>query len=79
MALPRFAEKSVDNLLTSVEKAKNVTLSRLIISLSIPNVGEETAYLLAQNFQFSIFNFQKAKKEELEKIEGVGPIVETSQ
>ena len=78
LALPRFAEKSVDNLLTSVEKAKNVTLSRLIISLSIPNVGEETAYLLAQNFQFSIFNFQKAKKEELEKIEGVGPIVAQS-
>jgi len=78
LALPRFAEKSVDNLLSSIEKAKNTTLPRLIISLSIPQVGEETAYLLAQNFQFSIFNFRKATKEELEKIEGVGPIVAQS-
>ncbi|MEK7669450.1 MAG: NAD-dependent DNA ligase LigA [Patescibacteria group bacterium] len=78
LALPRFAEKSVDNLLASIEKAKNVTLPRLIISLSIPNVGEETALLLAENFQFLIFNFQKAKKEDLEKIEGVGPIVAES-
>jgi DNA ligase (NAD+) len=53
-------------------------LPRLIIGLSIPQVGEETAHLLAQNFQFSIFNFQKATREELEKIEGVGPIVARS-
>ena len=83
LALPRFAEKSVDNLLSSIEKAKKVTLPRLIISLSIPNVGEETAYLLAENFhQYNnnqaIFNLQKAKKEDLEKIKGVGPIVAES-
>ncbi len=87
LALPRFAEKSVDNLLNSIEQRKEITLPRLIISLSIPNVGEETAYLLSQNFQparmtrsggFSIFNFQKATKEELEKIEGIGPIVTES-
>ena len=51
LALPRFAEKSADNLLLSIEKAKNVTLARFIISLSISNVGEETAYLLADNFE----------------------------
>jgi len=66
----------------SIEKAKNVSLPRLIIALSIPNVGEETAHLLAQNFphfalaprdkQFSI------SEEELEKIEGVGPIMAES-
>jgi DNA ligase (NAD+) len=90
LALPRFAKKSVDNLLNSIEKAKNVTLPRLIISLSIPNVGEETALLLAENFparlasesvagrQFSIFNFQKIPKGELEKVEGIGPIVAKS-
>lgn len=78
LTLERFAEKSADNLLGSIEKAREVTLPRLIIGLSIPNVGEETAYLLAQNFQFSIFNLQNAKKEELEKIEGIGPIVAQS-
>ena len=75
LALPRFAEKSVDNLLSAIEKAKSVSLPRFIIGLSVPQVGEETAYLLAENFQFSIFNFQNATKEELEKIDGVGPIV----
>ncbi len=87
LSMPRFAEKSVDNLLSSIEKAKMVSLPRLIIALSIPNVGEETALLIAKNFQpariaqaggFSIFNFQKAKKEELEKINEVGPIVAQS-
>ncbi len=88
LALPRFAEKSVDNLLASIEKARSVTLARFIISLSIPQVGEETALLLAKNFPASpsgrrggdnqVFNFQKATKEELEKIEGVGPIVAES-
>lgn len=82
LALPRFAEKSVDNLLSSISAAKKTTLPRLLIGLSIPQVGEETAYLLAENFQFSqlnfLVNFQKAKKEDLEKINGVGPIVAQS-
>jgi len=77
LALPRFAEKSVDNLLSSIEKAKNVTLPRLIISLSIPNVGEETAILLAQNCG-TLEKLKNVRKEELEKIEGVGPIVAES-
>src|SRR3990167_3097204 len=77
LVLPRFAEKSVDNLLNSIEKAKNVNLPRLIISLSISNVGEETAYLLADNFQ-TIEKLKKVKTEDLEKIEGIGPIVARS-
>ncbi len=77
LALPRFAEKSVDNLLKAIEKAREITLSRFIISLSIPNVGEETAILLAQNFG-SIEKIINLKIEELEKIEGIGPIVTKS-
>ncbi len=75
--LERFAEKSADNLLESIEKSREVTLPRLIVSLSIPNVGEETAILLAHNFD-SIQKLQEAKIENLEKIEGVGPIVAQS-
>jgi DNA ligase (NAD+) len=78
LALPRFAEKSVDNLLTSIEKARSVTLPRFIVSLSIPNVGEETAYLLADKSQIPISKYQNLRKEDLEKIEGVGPIVAKS-
>ncbi|MEK7147953.1 MAG: NAD-dependent DNA ligase LigA, partial [Patescibacteria group bacterium] len=44
--LDRFGEKSIDNLLNSIEKARDVTLPRFIASLSIPQVGEETSRLL---------------------------------
>jgi len=74
LSLPRFAEKSVDNLLSSIEKARKVTLARLLASLSIPQVGEETAYDLAKHFG-SIEKIQNAKYEEIESIYGVGPIV----
>ena len=77
LALPRFAEKSVDNLLASIAKARNTTLPRFIISLSIPNVGEETAILLSNEFE-SIEKLKDSKIERLEQIEGVGPIVAES-
>ncbi|MEK7157736.1 MAG: NAD-dependent DNA ligase LigA, partial [Patescibacteria group bacterium] len=75
--LPRFAEKSVDNLISAIEKSKNVTLARLIIALSIPQVGEETANDLANYFK-DIKKIQNASFEELERINGVGPIVAKS-
>ena len=74
LVLPRFAEKSVDNLLESIEKSKRVTLPRLIIGLSIPQVGEETAYDLADKFG-SLDALRQASQEDLENIEGVGNIV----
>ena len=77
LQLPRFAEKSVDNLLSSIKKAQKTTLARFIIGLSISQVGEETAHLLAKNFK-TIANLRKASVDELEKIDGVGPIVAES-
>jgi DNA ligase (NAD+) len=77
LLLPRFAEKSADNLISAIKIAKNVILPKFVISLSIPQVGEETAHLLTDNFH-TINNLQKVKKEELEKINGVGPIVAES-
>lgn len=74
LSLPRFAEKSVDNLLVAVEQAKKVSLPKFLTALSIPQVGEETAIDLANHFP----NFQKiaaASFDELEKINGVGPKV----
>ncbi len=77
LALPRFAEKSADNLLESIGRARTVTLPRFIVSLSIPQVGEETAEDLAEHFG-SFDKLRKAKFEELEKISGVGSIVAKS-
>ena len=72
--LERFGEKSIENLLAAVEKARDVTLSRFIASLSIPQVGEETARDLAEHFS-TPERFAEATFEELQAIEGVGPIV----
>lgn len=77
LSLPRFAEKSVDNLLASIEKARNIPLSRFVIGLSIPQVGEETAEDIAEHFK-SLERIRKASKEELEVLDGVGPIVAQS-
>lgn len=76
-ALPRFGEKSIDNLLRSIEKARDVTLARFISSFSIPQVGEETSIDLADHFK-TAENFSRANQEELESINGVGPIVARS-
>lgn len=72
--LDRFGEKSIDNLLTAIDKARSVTLARFIASLSIPQVGEETSRDLAEHFK-SAEKFSKTNMEELEKLDGVGPIV----
>ena len=74
LELPRFAEKSVDNLLESIEKSRRVTLARLLTALSIPQVGEETASDLANHFR-SLQKIRVASFEELERINGVGPVV----
>jgi DNA ligase (NAD+) len=77
MHLPGFGEKSADNLLDSIEKAKKISLSRFLTSLSIPQVGEETAYDLASHFG-SLDALRKASYEALEGISGVGPIIARS-
>lgn len=50
LKLERFAEKSAQNIVDSIEKSRNTTLPRLIYSLGIRDVGEHTAKLLANRF-----------------------------
>ncbi|MEN9649799.1 MAG: hypothetical protein RL094_766 [Candidatus Parcubacteria bacterium] len=77
LALPRFAEKSADNVIESIEKARKVTLPRFIFSLSIPHVGEETAEDLAKHFK-TLPQLMKATQDQLLQIEGVGDILANS-
>lgn len=72
--LEGFKEKSVGNLLNSIEKAREVALSRFIAGLSIPQVGEETSRDLA-NYFGSAEKLASTTFDELQNIEGVGPIV----
>lgn len=77
LALPGFKEKSVDNLLAGLETAKRVPLDRLLVGLSILHVGEETAYLMAQNFK-TIQALQKASLDDLARVPGIGDVVARS-
>jgi DNA ligase (NAD+) len=91
LALPRFAEKSVDNLLASIERSRDVSLPRFLAALSIPQVGEETAFDIARHFEEKIQGLRSkiqenpkssalgliidSSVEEIEAIYGVGPVV----
>jgi len=77
LSLERFAEKSVENLITNIQSKKRIFLPRFIFALGIRNVGEETARSLAKFFG-SIKNIKMANKEELEKITDIGPTVSRS-
>jgi len=69
-----FGDKSVSNLATSIEKAKNVDLHRLIYAVGIPEVGEVTAKILAREFK-SLSNLRNATVERLIEIDGIGDIM----
>jgi DNA ligase (NAD+) len=72
--LPGFKDKAADNVVLAISKAKNVSLSRLMVGLSIEHIGEETARLLAKNFG-SIDAVRKAKLEDFVAIDGIGEVV----
>ncbi len=69
--LEGFKEKSIVNLLESIEKSKECTLPRLILGLGIKYVGQGTAEALAQ-VALDIHTLAKMSLEELLEIEGVG-------
>lgn len=75
--LKNFKERSVQNLLTSIEKSKEVPLARFIMALGIKHVGAETADLLASRGG-NIANVALMTEEDLLKIEGIGPKVAES-
>jgi len=70
-------------LIKSIENSKQINLSKLIYSLGIRYVGEETAYLLSEEYPaqsvLGFINQVKEKKlEELVEIQGIGDKVATS-
>ncbi len=73
-ALDRFADKSAQNLIDSLEKASKTTLARFIYALGIRHVGESTAKDLAKHFG-SLDPIMAASVEELLEVNDVGPIV----
>lgn len=77
LTLERMADKSAQNLLDAIANSKTVSLARFIYALGIRNVGEHMGKVLEQAFG-SLEKFLQADYEQLQNIEGVGPIVAQS-
>ena len=67
-----FGEKSYQNLIASIEKAKDVELPNFIYALGINHVGLRNAKLLCANFGFDLEKIKAATEEELVQVEGFG-------
>lgn len=74
MRLDRMGEKSAQNALNSIEKAKNTTLPRFLFALGIRDVGEATALNLANHFG-SLDAIRAATFEQLQEVQDVGEVV----
>jgi DNA ligase (NAD+) len=77
IALERMADKSAQNIIDAIEASKTKPLAKFIYALGIRHVGETTAEDLARHFP-KLDEFFNLTKEELMKVEGIGPEVATS-
>ena len=70
-----FGEKSYNNLIQSIETARETTLPRVIYGLGIENIGVANAKVLCRHFGFSIEALREATAEELSEIDGIGEVI----
>ncbi len=77
LSLERFAEKSADNLIKSIESSKNTSMARFIYALGIRNVGEATANDLANHFG-NLNKIKQASLDQLIEVRDIGPTVAES-
>lgn len=73
-----FGEKSCQNLLESIERARNTTLPRVIYGLGIANIGAANAKMLCKHFKNDLKSMCDAGVEDLSAIEGVGEVIATA-
>lgn len=76
--LEGFGEKSYNNLMDSIEKAKKTTMPRLLYSLGIANIGLSTAKIICNEFEQDAERIMRAAEEELSLINGIGEVIARS-
>ncbi len=74
LALPRFAEKSAQNLIDAIERSKQTTLSKFLYAIGIPHVGEYGARLLATQFK-NLEDLYRVAPERVLDIKQVGETI----
>ena len=73
-----FGQKSFDNLMASLERAKKTTLAKVIYSLGIANIGLANAKVICKYFDDDLEKIRNASEEEISAIEGIGPVIAKS-
>ena len=74
-SLEGFGEKSYNNLITAIEKARHTTAVRFLYSLGIPNIGLANAKLIVAHYKGDLSSIIEAKEDELIMIDGIGDIM----
>lgn len=77
IAMDGYGEKSVENMLSAVERSKNNSLERLLFALGIDEIGAKTSKILAKRF-LNIDELALAKKEDLLSIKDIGEVMAQS-
>jgi DNA ligase (NAD+) len=71
--LERFAKKSAENIIKSINSHKEITLSKFIYALGIRHVGIQTANMIAAHFN-NLDNLKKSTIQELLNLNDIGPV-----
>lgn len=72
-----IGEKTVENLKAAIDQSRSRPASRLLFALGIRHVGEQTAELLLDHFR-DFDTLARASVEEIEQVDGVGPVIAQS-
>lgn len=70
-----FGEKSYENLIQSVEAARETTLAKVIYGLGISGIGLANAKVICREFDNDMQRMLEATEEDLSQIQGVGPVM----
>lgn len=71
LPLERMAEKSAQNIITGIEKSKEIAFEKVLYGIGIKHVGETVAKKLVKNFN-TIDDLKNATVEELCQVEDIG-------
>ena len=73
--LDRFKDKSVKNLIDSIDQSKKTTFPRFLFALGIPNVGQHISKVIDKYCHSSLEKLAQLKTEEIKEIDGIGETV----
>ncbi len=75
VSMDGFGEKSFENLMDSLDRAKKTTLPKVIYSLGIANIGLANAKVICRYFDYELEKIRNAGEEEVSAIDGIGPVI----